>query len=59
LLRDLGIGMERTSDERVKLRGHGAARKIGAALIELDERALDLLRMELLRRAGERAEQRA
>ena len=55
MLRDLGIGMERTSDERVKLRGHGAARKIGAALIELDERALDLLRMELLRRAGERA----
>jgi hypothetical protein len=47
--------MERTSDERVKLRGYSAACKIGAALIELDERALDLLRMELLRRAGERA----
>jgi len=55
LLRELGIGTQREApDERVERRGHGAARKVGAALIELDERALDLLLMELLRRAGER-----
>jgi len=56
LLRDLRIGMQWASDVRVERRGHGAARKIGAALVELDERALDLLLMHLLRRAGERAQ---
>jgi len=56
LLRDLRIGMQWPSDVRVERRRYGAAGEIGAALVELDERALDLLLMELLRRAGERAQ---
>jgi hypothetical protein len=57
LLRDLGVGVQRPSDERIEWRRHGAAGEIGAALIELDKRALDLLLMELLRGAGERIQQ--
>jgi len=48
--------MQRAPDVRVERRRHRAAGEIGAALVELDQRALDLLLMELLRRAGERAQ---
>ena len=47
--------MERASDVRIERWRYRAAGEIGATLVELDERALDFLLMELLRRAGERA----
>jgi len=61
LLGDLRVGVQRAPDERVERRRHRAAGEIGAALVELDQRALDLLLMErlpweLLRRASERAQ---
>jgi hypothetical protein len=40
----------------IQRRRCGAAGKIGAALVELDERALDFLLVRRLREAGERAE---
>jgi len=49
LLRDLRVGVQRAPDERVERRRNRTAGEIGAALVELDERALDLLLMELLR----------
>jgi hypothetical protein len=45
---------------RVEGLGGGSTGKIGPALIELDERALDLLLVRLLlRKAGERAQQQS
>jgi hypothetical protein len=49
--------VQEPSDLRVQGRGYGSAGKIGAALIELDERPLDLLLVRLLRETGERAKQ--
>jgi len=49
LLRDLRVGVQRAPDERVERRRNRTVGEIGAALVELDERALDLLLMELLR----------
>jgi hypothetical protein len=49
--------MQGPSDMRVQGWGYGSTGKIGPALIELDERALDFLLVRLLREAGERAQQ--
>jgi hypothetical protein len=46
--------MKRQSNARVQRGGRRAASELRRALVELDERALDLLLVRLLREAGKR-----
>jgi hypothetical protein len=57
LARDLGVRMQRPSDQRIQRLRRSTARKVRGALIELNKRALDLLLVRVLGEACERDEQ--
>jgi hypothetical protein len=54
---DLGVRVERLADVRLERRRRGAAREVGAAAIEVDQRALHFLLVRVLGKTVEREEE--